>query len=74
MELGRWLRALRTGRGLTASEVARRMDSQPPVITRIERGGDRLLWSTARRYIRACGVDPDSILPEIEVGEKGERL
>ena len=54
-EIPTLIRDARRGAGLTQVELARRLGTTQPVISRWERGGDEPRLSTLERILRACG-------------------
>ncbi|MGW5148219.1 helix-turn-helix domain-containing protein [Rhodococcus koreensis] len=52
-QLVRRLRERRVELGLSASQVAERMDVDPSVVSRFERGGTNATFATIRRYAKA---------------------
>jgi transcriptional regulator with XRE-family HTH domain len=63
--IGRRLRQLREERGLTRNEVARRLRSCGPIVTRVEQGttykrGHNI--ATVLAYARVLGVKPSEVL------------
>lgn len=52
-QLVRRLRERRVELGLSASQVADRMDVDPSVVSRFERGGTNATFATIRRYAKA---------------------
>jgi len=66
-EISTLIRDARRIAGLTQVELARRLGTTQPVISRWERGGDEPRVSTLTRILRACGqrlvlsVEPDDV-------------
>lgn len=56
--MGRALSARRQALGLSQSEVARRMKTSQPAVSRLEAGGDVRI-STLTRYLEVVGIPAD---------------
>lgn len=56
-KIGVLLRQARESAGLTQEEVARRLQTQKSVISRIENHADDVRLSTLRRYAKAIGAN-----------------
>jgi transcriptional regulator with XRE-family HTH domain len=54
--IARHLRALRTHRGLTQTEVAHRMNTVPRTVSRLESGQYNPRWEMLLRYCNAVGA------------------
>jgi transcriptional regulator with XRE-family HTH domain len=63
----RLIRSARTDAGLTQAELAARVGTRQPVVSRWERGLEEPRLSTLARIVRACGrslvlvVEPDDV-------------
>ncbi len=64
--LGRALRALRVGAGLTQAQVAENAGIDAPYLSRVESGERDLRWSTVIRLLDAIGADLHQLANEIK--------
>lgn len=64
--LGRALRELRNGLGLTQEAVADRLGVFPTFVGRLERGERGARWHTVRKVLRALEVEPTQFAAAIE--------
>jgi transcriptional regulator with XRE-family HTH domain len=55
--LGRALRALRNGAGVTQEQLATRLQMDATYVSRIERGRRGVQWLTVQRFLRALDAD-----------------
>lgn len=68
--LGRALRELRNGTGLTQEAVADRLGVFPTFVGRLERGERGARWHTVRKVLRALEIDPTEFGAAIERQEE----
>lgn len=61
------LKEIRRIRGLTAAEVAHRMNVSPSTFERFEAGKTRLNLDYIHRFADACGCDPHGLLASIVI-------
>jgi transcriptional regulator with XRE-family HTH domain len=64
--VGRALRTLREGAGLTQKQLAERVGVDPAVVGRIERGRRGVRWHTVMRFLRALGASLRDLAGVIE--------
>lgn len=68
--LGRALRALRKGAGLTQEQFAERLGVDPTFVGRLERGQRGAHWRTIRRILAALDASVQDFASEIEAAER----
>lgn len=69
-EIGRRLRALRLGLGLSQAQVAERTGIHRPNIARVERGSHTPSWPTVARLALAYGVPVSQVLDHVSGTEQ----
>lgn len=67
--LGLALRQLRDDAGLTQEQVAERAGLDGAYVSRVERGGRDLQWSTLARLLDALGADLHTLADAIKKAE-----
>jgi transcriptional regulator with XRE-family HTH domain len=64
--LGRALRELRRGAGMTQKELAERAGADDTYISQVETGRRDIRWSTITRLLYALGATPADLSKEIQ--------